>query len=163
MGTCRQRLVLVPYLARVARPIERAELLSVGTELLVGETRDTNSGDLARELTALGVEVLRATALPDRLDVVAEAVAAGLERADLVVSTGGLGPTPDDLTREAIAKATGRTPVVDPGAGSRLRGLFERRKLAFRYCKSETGVAGGRSNAAAQPQRHGARLVAGPA
>lgn len=131
MGTCRQRPALVPYLARVARPIERAELLSVGTELLVGETRDTNSGDLARELSALGVEVLRATALPDRLDVVAEAVAAALERADLVISTGGLGPTPDDLTREAIARATGRTPVVDPALEAWLRGLFERRKLAF--------------------------------
>ena len=48
--------------------IQRAELLAVGTELLVGETQDTNSGELARELTALGVEVLRATALPDRLE-----------------------------------------------------------------------------------------------
>jgi nicotinamide-nucleotide amidase len=98
----------------VARSIERAELLSVGTELLVGETRDTNSGDIARELTALGVEVLRATALPDRLDVVADAFARALEHVDIVISTGGLGPTPDDLTREAIAKATGRTPKVDP-------------------------------------------------
>lgn len=115
----------------MARPIERAELLSVGTELLIGETRDTNSGDLARELTALGIEVLRATALPDRLDAVTDAFSAALERADIVVSTGGLGPTPDDLTREAIAKATGRTPRVDPDLEAWLRGLFERRAIPF--------------------------------
>ncbi len=115
----------------MARPIERAELLSVGAELLIGETRDTNSGDLARELTALGVEVLRASALPDRLDAVAEAFAAALQRADIVVSTGGLGPTPDDLTREAIAKAIGQTPHVDPELEAWLRGLFVRRAIPF--------------------------------
>jgi nicotinamide-nucleotide amidase len=115
----------------VTRPIEHAELLSVGTELLIGETRDTNSGDLARELTALGVEVLRTTALPDRLDAVADVITSALGRADLVISTGGLGPTPDDLTREAIAKATGRTPAVDPELAVWLRGLFERRSLPF--------------------------------
>jgi nicotinamide-nucleotide amidase len=115
----------------MTKPIERAELLAIGTELLVGETRDTNSGDLARQLTALGVEVQRATALPDRLGPVAEAFRAALERADLVVSTGGLGPTPDDLTREAIAQVVGAEPRVDPELEAWLRGLFERRGLPF--------------------------------
>jgi nicotinamide-nucleotide amidase len=55
----------------------------------------------------------------------------GLERADLVLSTGGLGPTPDDLTREAIAEACGETPVIDPGLEAWLRELFERRGLAM--------------------------------
>ena len=85
------------------RHLLTAELLSIGAELTVGETRDTNAGELARSLTVLGVRVARLTALPDELDAVSEAFRAGLERADLVVSTGGLGPTPDDLTREAIA------------------------------------------------------------
>jgi nicotinamide-nucleotide amidase len=115
----------------MTKPIERAELLAIGTELLVGETRDTNSGDLARQLTALGVEVQRATALPDRLGPVAEAFRTALERADLVVSTGGLGPTPDDLTREAIAQVVGSKPSVDPELEAWLRGLFERRGLPF--------------------------------
>ncbi|MFN8519980.1 MAG: molybdopterin-binding protein [Chloroflexota bacterium] len=60
--------------AATPRNLETAELLAVGAELLVGDTRDTNSGDLARELTALGVEVARISDLPDRLDVVARAL-----------------------------------------------------------------------------------------
>ena len=77
----------------MTRAIASAEILSVGSELLVGETRDTNSGDLAADLSARGVQVTRITALPDRLDVVADAFRAALDSADLVVSTGGLGPT----------------------------------------------------------------------
>jgi nicotinamide-nucleotide amidase len=114
-----------------SRPVLSAELLSIGSELLVGETRDTNAGDLARSLTALGISVTRIQALPDDLEVVSQAFAEALERADLAVSTGGLGPTPDDLTREAIATITGETPVVDPGLESWLRGLWSRRDMAM--------------------------------
>ena len=113
------------------RRVLTAELLSIGSELTVGDTRDTNSGELARSLTEAGVAIGRMTALPDRLDVVAEAIAAALERADLVVSTGGLGPTPDDLTREAIAKVFGETPVVDPELERWLRDLWARRDMPF--------------------------------
>lgn len=108
-----------------------AELLSIGTELTVGETRDTNAGDLARDLTARGVVVGRISALPDDLAAVTTAFREALERADLVVSTGGLGPTPDDLTREAVAALTGETPTVDPALSAWLHGLFERRSLPF--------------------------------
>jgi nicotinamide-nucleotide amidase len=113
------------------RPLRTAALLSVGSELLVGETRDTNSGDLARELAGRGVEVVRTTALPDRLKVVADAFRQGLDVADVVVSTGGLGPTPDDLTREAIAAVCDQQPFVDAELERWLRGLFERRGLTF--------------------------------
>lgn len=113
------------------RRIEFAAILSVGAELLLGETRDTNSGDLARDLTARGVDVVRATALPDRLDAVSDAFDRELSSVDLVVSTGGLGPTPDDLTREAIARVCGARPHVDPELERWLRGLFERRGLPF--------------------------------
>ncbi len=112
---------------RPSRRLLRAELLSIGTELTVGETRDTNAGELAASLTEAGVVVGRVTALPDRLEVVAEAFEAGLRRADLVVSTGGLGPTPDDLTREAIARVWGEEPAVDPDLEAWLRGLWARR------------------------------------
>lgn len=112
-------------------PIHTAELLSIGTELTVGETRDTNAGDLARDLTRRGVVVGRITALPDDLATVTAAFGEALERSDLVVSTGGLGPTPDDLTREAIAGLVGETPAVDPELEAWLRELFERRKLPF--------------------------------
>jgi nicotinamide-nucleotide amidase len=113
------------------RPLLTAELLSIGTELTVGETRDTNAGDLARELTARGVVVGRISALPDDLVRVTDGFREALERADLVISTGGLGPTPDDLTREAVAALLGETPDVDPAIESWLRDLFERRSLPF--------------------------------
>ncbi|HYH92899.1 MAG TPA: molybdopterin-binding protein, partial [Candidatus Saccharimonadales bacterium] len=113
------------------RRLLTAELLSIGSELTVGDTRDTNAGELARSLTGEGVAVGRLTGLPDRLETVAEAFASGVERADLVVSTGGLGPTPDDLTREAIALVLGETPVVDPGLEGWLRDLWARRDMPF--------------------------------
>lgn len=118
-------------LAAGASPILTAVLLSIGSELTVGDTRDTNAGELARALTARGVEVVRLTAVRDRPDDVRAAFVDGLDRADLVVSTGGLGPTPDDLTREAIAAVCGETPEVDPTLEAWLRELWHRRNLPF--------------------------------
>jgi nicotinamide-nucleotide amidase len=113
------------------RPIRTAELLSVGSELIVGDTRDTNAGDLARSLTGLGIAVRRIQAVPDDLPIVRAAFAEAAARADLVVSTGGLGPTPDDLTREAIAAAVGEEPTVDPELERWLRELWARRGIPF--------------------------------
>jgi nicotinamide-nucleotide amidase len=113
------------------RGLQTAELVSIGTELTVGDTRDTNAGELAKDLAGRGVTVGRLTGVPDRLDIVREAFASGIARADLVVSTGGLGPTPDDLTREAIAACIGETPVVDPELESWLRELWHRRGMAM--------------------------------
>jgi competence/damage-inducible protein CinA-like protein len=113
------------------RRLLTAELLSIGSELTVGETRDTNAGELARSLSELGVRVARMTALPDDLEAVSAAFADGLARSDLVVSTGGLGPTPDDLTRESIAAACGEVPAPDPGLEAWLRELWARRGIPF--------------------------------
>jgi nicotinamide-nucleotide amidase len=107
--------------------IRTARFLAVGTELTTGTTRDTNSGDLARELTALGVRVLATTALPDDLGRVSAAFRDALADADLVVSTGGLGPTPDDLTREAIAAACDLEVHEDPALITWLDDMFTRR------------------------------------
>lgn len=111
------------------RSIRRAEVLAVGSELTTGTTRDSNAGDLARELTGLGVTVERMTALPDNLAAVTQAFINALAEVDLVMSTGGLGPTPDDLTREAIAAACGLQPTVDREIETWLRDLFERRGI----------------------------------
>ncbi len=113
------------------RRLRTAELLSIGSELTVGDTQDTNAGELARALTLEGVSVTRIQALPDRLDVVTAAFTTAFERADLVVCTGGLGPTPDDLTRESIAAALGETVTVDPDLEAWLRGRWERRGMPF--------------------------------
>jgi nicotinamide-nucleotide amidase len=112
-------------------PILTAEILSVGSELTVGETRDTNAGELARELSDEGVSVLRLTAVPDHLDVVTDAYRRAIGRADMAVSTGGLGPTPDDLTREAIAALCEESPAVDDRLESWLRELWFRRGMPF--------------------------------
>jgi nicotinamide-nucleotide amidase len=112
-------------------PIRRAEILSVGSELLAGRTLDTNGGELAHALAAAGVVVTRLVALPDDEEEIAAALRTALARADLVVTTGGLGPTPDDLTREAIAAVCGEDPAVDPGLAAWLHELFARRGLAL--------------------------------
>lgn len=111
--------------------IRTAEILSIGSELTTGETRDTNAGDLARDLSGRGVAVGRLLALPDRLAEVAEALRAALARSDLVVTTGGLGPTPDDLTREAIAEVLGERPEVDATLAAHLESLFTRRGMTM--------------------------------
>jgi len=111
--------------------ITSAAILSIGTELTVGETRDTNAGTLAQSLATEGVRISSMTTVPDDLAAVSETFAARLRTNDLVVSTGGLGPTPDDLTRESIAAAVGETPTVDPELERWLRALWDRRGLAF--------------------------------
>ena len=114
-----------------SRPIRTAEIIAVGSELTTGETRDTNGGELARSLALQGVGVRRILALPDDLVAVTRAFAEALAAVDLVVATGGLGPTPDDLTREAVAAAIGEVPAIDPDQEAWLRGLFGRRGIAL--------------------------------
>ena len=113
------------------RLIHTAVLLAVGSELTTGETRDTNSGELSRSLAEAGVDAAWISALPDRLETVTAALSAALAAADVVVTTGGLGPTPDDLTREAIAAVCGEKTAVDPKLAGWLRNLFERRGITF--------------------------------
>lgn len=113
------------------RALHTAEVLSVGSELTMGETRDTNAGDLARALTDAGVVVLRMTSMPDDEAALRSAIEGALLRSDLVVLTGGLGPTPDDLTREAIAAAVAEQPAVDAALEAWLRALFDRRDMPF--------------------------------
>jgi nicotinamide-nucleotide amidase len=111
------------------RTLRTAALLAVGSELTTGETRDTNGGELARALAGSGVGAHRILALPDDLASVTAAFREALSSVDLVVATGGLGPTPDDLTREALAAAVGEVPVVDPKLEAWLRDLFARRGI----------------------------------
>jgi len=115
----------------VVRALTSAAILSVGSELTTGETRDTNAGELAAALSQRGVTVERLLALPDERLIVRAALLAALASVDLVVLTGGLGPTPDDLTRESIAEAVGESVSVDPDLEGWLRGLFDRRGVAF--------------------------------
>jgi len=83
------------------------ELLTIGTELLLGFTVDTNGAELARALSAVGVRVVRRTSVGDGADAIRDAVRGALERTGAVVTTGGLGPTRDDITKQAVAEVFG--------------------------------------------------------
>ena len=105
----------------------RAEILSFGTEILMGETVDTNSSHIAARLPALGVELHTVTVMADDVDSMVVTLKRGMERSDVIICTGGLGPTKDDITREAIAEALGETIQVDPELVADLERLFRER------------------------------------
>jgi nicotinamide-nucleotide amidase len=84
-----------------------AEIITIGTEILLGEIVDTNTRYIARTLRGMGVDLYRTITIGDNMDRIAEAIRHSLQRAEIVITTGGLGPTVDDPTREAVAKAAG--------------------------------------------------------
>ncbi|MCK6539327.1 MAG: molybdopterin-binding protein [Anaerolineales bacterium] len=84
-----------------------AEIITIGTEILLGEIVDTNTRYLARTLRGLGVDIYRTITIGDNVERIADAVRNSMNRAEIVITTGGLGPTVDDPTREAIARAVG--------------------------------------------------------
>jgi molybdenum cofactor synthesis domain-containing protein len=86
----------------------KAEIIAVGSELLTPDRLDTNSLFLTEELNAIGIEVVRKTVVGDSRDLLAEAFRDALNRVPLIISSGGLGPTEDDLTRETVAELLGR-------------------------------------------------------
>lgn len=103
-----------------------AEIVAVGTEILLGGLVDTNTSWLSRRLAALGVAVYRHTTVGDNRERLVAALSEAAARADLVVCTGGLGPTSDDLTHEALGQATGRKMVEYPQARRHVAEMFER-------------------------------------
>ena len=109
----------------------KAELLSIGTELLLGQIVDTNANYLAGRLALLGIDCLHMQTVGDNLGRARQAFERALSRSDLVVATGGLGPTEDDLTREAIAAALGETPAVDPALEADLVTWFSGRGMVM--------------------------------
>jgi competence/damage-inducible protein CinA-like protein len=84
-----------------------AEIITIGTEILLGEIVDTNTRYIAKTLRGLGVDLYRTITIGDNVDRIANAIHNSMERANIVITTGGLGPTIDDPTREAVAKAIG--------------------------------------------------------
>ena len=103
-----------------------AEVISIGDELTSGQRLDTNSQWLSQRLGELGVRVLYHTTVGDDLEANVEVFRAASERADIIVATGGLGPTADDLTRQAIATATGRQLVLNEAILDEIRKRFFR-------------------------------------
>lgn len=104
--------------------IERAAILSIGDELTTGRTVDTNANFIADQLGGVGVDVTAVLTVGDFTDRIAWAYREALELAELVVSTGGLGPTADDLTTETLALVLGRDLVLDEAVAATIRERF---------------------------------------
>lgn len=102
----------------------RAEIVSIGTELLLGEIVDTNAAFVAGRLPALGIPLYRIQQVGDNRERLAATLRAAWDRAPLLILTGGLGPTEDDVTREAIADLLGETMAVVPSLEAELRAFF---------------------------------------
>lgn len=104
----------------------KAEIISIGTELLLGQIVDTNAAYLAAELPSLGIDCYFISQVGDNLERLVDTLRRAWERSDLILATGGLGPTEDDVTREAIAALLGETMVVQPNLEAELRARFAR-------------------------------------
>src|ERR1700737_2983969 len=123
----------------------RAEILSIGTELLLGQIVDTNANFLAQQLPALGLDLYYVSQIGDNLQRLADAFQRGLERSDVIITSGGLGPTEDDLTREAIAQVMGEQLEIQPHLEQELRAFFVRRgrTMPERNAKQATTIPSG--------------------
>lgn len=111
------------------RPLSRAAILAVGSELLTASRIDTNSLFITEQLNLLGIEVAFKSVVGDDREELTSALRGALERVDLVVCSGGLGPTDDDVTREVVAAVLDRPLAEDERITARVRARFERRGL----------------------------------
>ncbi len=109
----------------------QAEIISIGTELLLGEILDTNAQYLGARLPALGIDLFYTSKVGDNLERLAGVIERAWGRSDMVITTGGLGPTEDDLTREAIARVLDEKVSVDPELERQLREFFDRRGVTM--------------------------------
>jgi competence/damage-inducible protein CinA-like protein len=103
-----------------------AEIITIGTELLLGETVDTNTRYIARALRDKGVDIYRASTVGDNTRRIADIIREGMERADIIITTGGLGPTVDDPTREAVARGVGVPMEFQPVLWEQIKERFQR-------------------------------------
>ncbi|GIO29923.1 MULTISPECIES: competence/damage-inducible protein A [Paenibacillus] len=105
----------------------KAEIIAVGTELLLGQILNTNAQYLSRELASMGIDVYFQTVVGDNMGRLRHAIELAAERADILLLTGGIGPTQDDLTKDALAAALGRSLHIDPPAMEQVERFFTSR------------------------------------
>jgi nicotinamide-nucleotide amidase len=108
-----------------------AELLTIGTELLLGQIADTNAGWMAQRLAEAGIDVHYKSTVGDNWSRIEAAMRLAMSRADIVLMTGGLGPTEDDLTRDVLAAVLGRPLALDPRVLSAIEQRFAHRRVAM--------------------------------
>ena len=131
-----------------------AELIAVGTEILLGNIANTDAQMLSEELAALGVNVLYHTVVGDNPTRLAEALELARRRVDIVITTGGLGPTYDDLTKQAICTVFGRKNVFHPEIANALRTHFASNACDARSENISTGLPSSSQRKNARCQKH---------
>ncbi len=104
-----------------------AEIIAVGTELTTGDITDTNGAYLSKELSELGINVVGQTVVPDDAKRIVAALANAISRSQLIIFTGGLGPTPDDMTKETICNAVGLSLCENEESLARIKAYFDRK------------------------------------
>ncbi|MBP3888173.1 MAG: competence/damage-inducible protein A [Cellulosilyticum sp.] len=109
----------------------KIEIIAVGNEVLYGHTVNTNASYLARSMQKLGISPMYMTVIGDDSDVIKEAVQLAMKRTDVIVLTGGLGPTPDDLTKEVVCEILGLSMEIIPEELEKLKQYFEKRERAM--------------------------------
>ena len=107
----------------------RIELITTGSELLLGQVLNSHPGYLSGRLAMLGLELARQTAVPDGKEAIAEVLGEAWKRSDLVIVTGGLGPTSDDLTRDVVAEFFQKPLEYKPEIHEKILGYFRHRNL----------------------------------
>ncbi len=129
----------------------KGEIITVGNELLSGLVTDTNSAYIAGRLMTVGVRIVFMTTVGDDEGAIVDAVKRGLERAEAIVVTGGLGPTPDDITSRGIAKALERQLVLSPEAQEQIRNRYKKRGIQLSADADRQALI-----------PHGARVITNP-
>ena len=104
-----------------------AEIVAIGSELLLGQIVDTNSAWMAQRLAEIGVNLFYKTIVGDNAGRMREIISQALERSDVVITSGGIGPTEDDLTREIVAEVTARPLILDPDLLQQIEERFRKR------------------------------------
>lgn len=133
----------------------KIEIVTIGDELLLGFTIDTNAAHLARELASIGVEIVHRTTVGDNASDIADAVRAGLDRTRAVITTGGLGPTSDDLTKPSIAELFGRKLYRDDAIVEGMKARWARLKRTGPFPESNIAQAMIPEGATILPNQHG--------
>ncbi|MBM4278077.1 MAG: CinA family nicotinamide mononucleotide deamidase-related protein [Deltaproteobacteria bacterium] len=104
-----------------------AEIISIGSELLLGQILDTNTSSIAKKLAESGIELIRTATVGDDLHRIKEVIGEAIARSHIIITTGGIGPTEDDLTREAVAEVFKRPLLFQPHLMEQIEALFKRR------------------------------------
>ena len=106
-----------------------AEIITIGTEILLGEIVDTNTRHIAHNLRDMGVDLYRTITIGDNEDRIASAIRESMERADIVITTGGLGPTVDDITTQTISRLLHKKMILNERILKDLEKYFRLRKI----------------------------------